>query len=384
MVIFDQDKSFSIGQPVFKAKHMSDENSDAKCVSVIIPTHNCALYLTDCLQSVFNQSWKHLQIIVIDDGSTDDTPRLLNQLQMQDSRLDAYRSTQALGASRARNIGLEKATGDYIFFLDADDWLEAAAIEKLLIVMQKQSTNLAIAGYAQNKQHQRLTIHFDFPSVTNLHDEQLYFYIQQYLARPYKKVMLVHCWGRLYQRALIEKHHIRFNEKLTQFEDVHFNFQYLENIQALTYLPESLYHHRVHQQQSLSQRMGMEGDFVGKTCAAFSQVSTFLQNRYAVSPLSAEKMVAATTVSMCLVSILRLCRRFKNAPSILIYQQIVQIVKSSIFQEYLSHIRPQKGESYLLYWASRSGFVPLVLLAGLSRVIFLQLGFYWRAYERHH
>lgn len=374
-------------EPVTQTKSLttveSVKNQMGACVSVIIPAHNCAEFLTACLQSVLTQSWQNLQVIVVNDGSTDTTASILQTFQQQSSRLNVVKHPRALGASCARNVGLDTATGEYVLFVDADDWLAPFAIEKMVAAMQTNPTSFVIGGHFQNKQEQEFA-HFDFLSLTHLNREQLYNYVEQYLAQPYKKVMLVHCWGRLYQRALIEKNKIRFSEGLSQFEDVHFNFQYLDKVQGVTYLPEGLYHHRIHQQQSLSQQMGMENGFLEKTRTAFSQVSIFLQRQYGIQRAVAEKMVDATVVNMWLVSILRLCRRFKKAPSKDVYQQISQIVTSRAFQKYIQLIRPQKGESQLLYWASRTGIVPLVLIAGLLRVIFLQLNYFWRAYERRH
>lgn len=353
------------------------------CVSVIIPAHNSAQFLDDCLRSVLKQSWQHLQVIVVDDGSTDNTLALLNQYQHQDARVHVYRHAQPMGASAARNKGLEHAIGKYVLFVDADDWLEATAVEKMMHEMESANTDFVIAGHYRCKNEHRAA-HVDFSATTHFDHASLYNYIQQYLAKPYAKVMLVHCWGRLYKRSLIEKHHVRFSEGLSQFEDVHFNFQYLEKVSALTYVPESLYFHRIHQQHSLSQKMGLENAFLEKTRTAFSQVSLYLQSKHAINQADADTMLDGTVVNMWLVSILRLCRRFRQIPSKYIYQQIAQIVHSAAFQKYLKQIKPQTDESILLYWASRSRFVPFVLLAGLLRISFLQLKFHWRAYEKHH
>jgi hypothetical protein len=149
-------------------------------------------------------------------------------------------------------------------------------------------------------------------------------------------------------------------------------------------VPESLHFHRIHQQHSLSQKMGLENAFLEKTRTAFSQVSIYLQSKHAINQADADTMLDGTVVNMWLVSILRLCRRFRQIPSKYIYQQIAQIVHSAAFQKYLKQIKPQTDESILLYWASRSRFVPFVLLAGLLRISFLQLKFHWRAYEKHH
>lgn len=101
--------------------------------SVIIPVYNVEKYIEECLISVLNQTLKEIEIICIDDGSTDDTLRILNNLKEEDSRICII-SQENKGLSSARNQGILKSKGQYIFYLDSDDKLELDALEKIYSV----------------------------------------------------------------------------------------------------------------------------------------------------------------------------------------------------------------------------------------------------------
>ncbi len=103
----------------------------AQKVSVIIPVYNCEKYLQECLDSVRGQSYHNLEIIIINDGSTDQTQEIIDKNLQEDSRIKTIRQVNA-GVSAARNAGLNLATGDYISFIDADDTVAPDFIEKLL------------------------------------------------------------------------------------------------------------------------------------------------------------------------------------------------------------------------------------------------------------
>ena len=113
-------------------------------ISVIIPVYNRANYLPDCVESLLAQTYTNLQIILIDDGSTDGSPFLCRKFAAKDSRVLFLQGTHG-GVSAARNVGLEAATGDYVFFLDSDDAIHPTLLETLLRAMEQHSAQLGCA-----------------------------------------------------------------------------------------------------------------------------------------------------------------------------------------------------------------------------------------------
>lgn len=94
-------------------------------VSIIVPVYNTEKYIRECLQSLIHQSYAHIEIIAVDDGSTDNSLKILNDISAKDKRLKIF-SQPNQGISAARNFALTKTTGEYVMFVDADDWIDSS------------------------------------------------------------------------------------------------------------------------------------------------------------------------------------------------------------------------------------------------------------------
>ena len=116
-----------------------------KKVSVIIPIHNSSKFLDECIDSVINQTYNNLEIIIIDDHSTDNSIKIINK--KKDNRIKIYKLVNDKGAASARNLGIEKATGDYICFLDSDDYWYKDKIEKQVEFIEKNNYTFIYGSY---------------------------------------------------------------------------------------------------------------------------------------------------------------------------------------------------------------------------------------------
>ena len=115
----------------------------ASLVSIVIPVYNVSSYLAECLESVINQSYYNIEIIIIDDGSTDGSDSICDRFAQYDDRICVIH-TDNRGLSSARNLGLEKCRGSYLMFVDSDDWIEHHSVETLKKVQKtKESDNFA-------------------------------------------------------------------------------------------------------------------------------------------------------------------------------------------------------------------------------------------------
>lgn len=117
-----------------------------KLVSVIIPIYNSEKYLEECLDSIINQTYRNLEILLVDDGSTDSSALICDKYAQEDKRITVFHVENG-GVGRARNIGLENAKGDYIYFADSDDFFYKEAIESLLSGIEKTGADIAIGDY---------------------------------------------------------------------------------------------------------------------------------------------------------------------------------------------------------------------------------------------
>ena len=115
-------------------------------VSVIIPVYNVGEYLQTCIDSVKRQTYKDLQIILVDDGSTDGSGLICDKAAKEDDRIRVIHRTNG-GLSAARNSGIEEANGEYICFIDSDDWVDESFVERLYQLAEKDNADVAACGY---------------------------------------------------------------------------------------------------------------------------------------------------------------------------------------------------------------------------------------------
>ena len=191
-------------------------------VSIIIPIYNVAKYLPACLDSVLTQTYKNLEIILIDDGSTDDSKTIVDSYAKKDKRIKIIHQKNA-GQSAARNKGLKEATGDYISFIDGDDKIKPSFIEDLLNAYQ-DSTAISVCGihYKRLKNKTAEDVYIN-PLRARKSNESKKAYILYLLAvdgRMYSSV------NKLYKATQAKKCH--FDEKLNFAEDTKYVLDYLD------------------------------------------------------------------------------------------------------------------------------------------------------------
>ena len=204
-------------------------------ISVIIPVYNVEEYLSECIGSVLNQTYKDLQIICINDGSTDNSLKILNDYAVKDSRIVLV-SQENQGVSTARNKGINVAEGEYITFLDPDDWFEPELIEFALKAINNSHSDIAIfcPNYLKNNKKE-------------INKEQLE-YLSEAKEKRYKHYrnnLVNYSWDKLYRTDFIKKNNIKFCEQIDQTEDVLFSLECLSHNPKIEYIPKCLYNYRI-------------------------------------------------------------------------------------------------------------------------------------------
>ena len=117
-------------------------------ISVIIPCYNVEKYIDRCMESVLNQTYRELEIILVDDGSTDRTGNICDRYSQIDARVKVIHKENR-GLSSARNAGLDICQGDYIFFVDSDDWISHNMYEKMLSSLKSVNADIAVCGWVE-------------------------------------------------------------------------------------------------------------------------------------------------------------------------------------------------------------------------------------------
>lgn len=230
-------------------------------ISVIIPAYNAERFLKKTLESVLEQTYRDLEIIVVNDASTDGTAAVIDDYAARDQRIRALHKVKNEGVSWARNDALELATGEYLLFVDSDDWMEPDTCERALAALEAHGADLVMWSYIREVgEDSRPKQLFDGPRTFDASAvrEKLYRRMAgvygEELAHPENADALCTIWGKLYRRELIEANHIRFPDirKTGTYEDGLFNLEVLRHIRKAVYLDEYLYHYRRSLDNSLS------------------------------------------------------------------------------------------------------------------------------------
>ena len=215
-------------------------------VSVVVPIYNAEKYLKQCLDSIVNQTLKDIEIILIDDGSTDGSAEIC-KAYLSDSRVMYYHKENE-GLAAARADGIERAKGEYIGFVDSDDWLELDTYEKMYTAAQKNHSDIVFCNCIQNEDGHRFT-----PEMrSGAYDRQqiLEEIIPRTLAYVGKKgekraIRWSNCL-RIYRMGHLQENEIRFDRRFRRSQDLQFTYEATLCAQNYYYLGEEyLYHNRV-------------------------------------------------------------------------------------------------------------------------------------------
>lgn len=211
-------------------------------VSIIIPIYNSEKYLKQCLQSIKNQSYKKLEIILIDDGSTDSSGRICDQFEKEDCRCKV-RHIKNQGVSNARNCGIKIAVGTYMMFIDSDDWIPVDYVKNLMTAIKKDKYDLAACPiYGQIKKEWK-DFSFDFHQYDS--DKFLFLSENYFLYGPVCKI---------YLSMIIKENQILFPKEISYGEDLIFNVEYLKKCQKIFITNQTFYNYRLENEDSLSRK----------------------------------------------------------------------------------------------------------------------------------
>jgi glycosyltransferase involved in cell wall biosynthesis len=205
---------------VFRKKESFDianlNTEDLPMVSVIIPTYNCSAYICRAIDSVLVQGLSKLEIIVVDDASTDNTQEVLSQTYKENKAIKIFTHKENMMLGAARNTGINAAKGKYIYFLDSDDWLENGSLAHLLSVAEKSKAEIVACGARKVFEDGRIELYHAYSFACGGGVEALNYFADYHIGSI--------VWNKLYLRDFIEKQKLRFIVPYW-FEDVMFTIQ---------------------------------------------------------------------------------------------------------------------------------------------------------------
>lgn len=230
-------------------------------VSIIIPIYNIEKYIKDCLESVAAQTLEEIEIICVDDGSTDESLKIIKEYSSKDERFKIIKNTENMGVSRARNIGLDASNGQYIFYIDGDDWIEINLIEKLYKFAYEHNADVVLGSmtFVWEKRREK---HL------NKLNEGLYVgkekinVFQNVYDIDNKEVLLNwNICGNLFRRDKLYIYQMRLNEKIKIGEDMAVFLPFIMNCDRIYVSSETAYYYRQHESSAMHRNNSKSKDY---------------------------------------------------------------------------------------------------------------------------
>lgn len=304
-------------------------------ISIIVTIYNVEKYLDQCIQSILKQTYQDFELLLIDDGSTDNSQRIANKYVSQDQRVKYFYQPNQ-GVSIARNYGLSLASGEYVCFFDSDDYIE----EMMLEIMYQQIINtnncqLVVCGINEHLKNGKN--HLVLPEYSG------YILVSE-LAIKYphllKTSLINSCANKIYKRKLIN--HLQSQQQFIG-EDLLFNLDYIKNIDGIYFLNQPLYNYIIHDN---SLNHSYHHDVFEQMTNLYCAKMQFCQD-LKFSEI-AKKDVATTYMTFVIYGITSMYK-FSNLTRGQCFKNLVAILNNNYVKEALLLAKPEKKYHYLLY-----------------------------------
>lgn len=221
---------------------MMKNKTGTPLISVIVPVYNLEKYLVRCIESIIGQTYKNLEIILIDDGSTDTSGQIIDEFKKKDNRIKVIHKENG-GESSARNTGLRMATGEYIAFCDCDDWMDLDMYETLAWELNQENIDMVASGWYKETDSSSQEIRNALPVNSQVFGrDELLKYL--YMRDSYRG--FAYMWDKLYKREILKDkdgNWILFREDLRLGGDVLYLAEVALNVKRAKYVDWAFYHY---------------------------------------------------------------------------------------------------------------------------------------------
>ena len=211
-------------------------------ISIIVPVYNVELYLERCMTSILNQTYKNLEIILVDDGATDASSKMCDEYAKQDDRIKVVHKANG-GLSDARNAGLAIATGSYIGYVDSDDWIELDMYERMHKACVENNAQLSVCRYAS--EYKDKTVLGGNDTVVSLNRDEL---LEVYISGHNEYIIYNSVWSKLFKKELVDG--MRF-PKGRNSEDIMYTTKAFCKLEKAVYIDSCLYHYVLDREGSI-------------------------------------------------------------------------------------------------------------------------------------
>lgn len=215
-------------------------------ISIIVPIYKVENYLKQCVDSIVNQTYKNIEIILVDDGSPDNCPAICDEYAQKDDRIKVVHKANG-GLISARKAGLQASKGEYVCFVDGDDWIEPAMYQLVADSIEKHNSDCVITqfyySYPDKEVKSDYKLNKDFYTRNDIENE--IFPTMLFDNQYFKFGIFPNCWTKVFKRNLLEKHLIDTDDRIRLGEDIAFTYPCLMECQSISFVDTALYHYRI-------------------------------------------------------------------------------------------------------------------------------------------
>lgn len=314
-------------------------------ISIIVPIYNNHKSLDSCLESLLKQSYKKIEILLVDDGSTDGSSEICDKYAKSYKRIRVFHKKNG-GVSSARNFGIKNAKGEFIFFVDADDSIVNDALEKLINIFIEKNVDLAVGDFlTKGKENNLFENKFLYSDSKFMDKDKIIYEVINYLKRPTGFSIFNYVWGKLYKTAVIKENNLFFDENLSVYEDVKFIFEYLENINSLFYMRNHIYNYSITNNLNLSKNKNYKNPTSYKF--ALNAIEKFLLKNN-VNSFEIKKYIGNAYIYFTIRTMISFFSNKIDVNIYNLYKLISKIVNDFEVRSYLKYYSPSNGDSRII------------------------------------
>lgn len=340
-------------------------------VSVIIPLRNAEKFLKKSIESTIGQSYKNIELILINDGSTDGSKKICDEYAVADKRIKVI-SQKNSGPAAARNTGTRCSKGKFVFFLDADDFIDKKTLEILVANYNKYQPDLVMGNFCKFENNgkilkQGVTFSPEGKPFTNqnkvLSKFDIVSYVRHFLKHP-SNHLISYCWGRLYKLSIIKNNNIFANEDMRLFEDFVFNLEYLKHASKILFINKPLYTYVMHNNYVSASMSIINSDSLSCDMNIFKTktIEFFQRMNDKIYAFNLKKEIGHALIHYAIIFLIRSCRQITKNTGKRIRREINKIINTPIFIESLRYYSPSKDNSRILPLLARFKLVDLIIL----------------------
>lgn len=312
---------------------------DTRKVSIIIPIYNVEKYLDECIESVIIQTYKNIEIILVNDGSKDRSLEICKKYQLLDKRIVLLNKDNE-GVSSARNLGLENATGEFVTFIDPDDYIEKNMIERAVIIASKYNADIVQWNSYYNKGNEQTKRKPITPELLERNNEEIELLQLDILSTIYEEKKsnisvgpIRGVWGKLYKKDILNN--IKFDKELYAFEDGLFNLCAFNNAKRIVLFNEYLHHYRINPKSVCN---SYKSSWVEQTYKILSKVKSFIDNVKRKNEfIKLYYVLACELFSSCLTRCI--FHKDNNTSNKEKRKQLKEFIESDIYKEVFKNVK---------------------------------------------